>query len=150
MPQFDFELEGLDALQKQLKQLDPKFQKRAYRNTVRAAMKPVAVTAAATAPVGTEMHKTYKGRWVSPGFLSRSIRQKVTARRDGSAFVSLVGVAPEAFYGVQFLELGTSTIPRRPWLEPSYRANRRQVLSVFQKRLKKQIALQLKKQQAAR
>ena len=36
----------------------------------------------------------------------------------------MVGVRPEAFYAVSFIELGTSSIPKRPWLEPAFRASR--------------------------
>jgi hypothetical protein len=57
-----------------------------------------------------------------------------------------VGVAPEAFYGVQFLELGTRHIPRRPWLEPAYRSQSREVVELFRKKLKQQIEKQAKQQ----
>lgn len=146
MPEFNFDVEGFEELERKLERLDPKYQKRAYRNAANAAMLPVARAAKTSAPVGLEAHKTYKGRWVSPGFLSRSVRRKSIAYRDGSKFLALVGVAPEAFYGLQFLELGTSHISRRPWLEPSYRNNRRQVVSLFRKKLKEQIEKQAKKQ----
>jgi HK97 gp10 family phage protein len=146
MPQFDFSIEGFEALERQLSGLEPKRQKRAYRNAASAAMLPVVRAAKSSAPVGLEAHKTYKGRWVSPGFLARSVRRKSMAYRDGSKFLALVGVAPEAFYGVQFLELGTRHIPRRPWLEPAYRSQSRDVVELFRKKLKHQIEKQAKQQ----
>jgi hypothetical protein len=47
-----------------------------------------------------------------------------------------VGVQKEAFYAVQFLELGTSKIPKRPWLEPAFRGAVSAVDAELQKRLK--------------
>jgi len=48
----------------------------------------------------------------------------------------MLGVRPEAFYAIQFIELGTSKIPKRPWLEPAFRKSINDVDALFRQRLK--------------
>lgn len=87
-------------------------------------------------PIDPYPKKTYKGRLVAPGFAKRSVAIRAyLARTRDSVKVSL-GVAREAFYAVQFLELGTSKIPKRPWLEPAFRGATAAVDARLQERLK--------------
>jgi hypothetical protein len=51
----------------------------------------------------------------------------------------MLGVRPEAFYAVQFIELGTSKIPKRPWLEPAFRQSITAVDLRFQSEIKRLI-----------
>lgn len=150
MIDFEARVSGLKELDKAISKLQPKFQRRVYRNAVNASLLPVMREAKASAPRGTEPHKTYKGRWVSPGFLARSVARKTIAKRDGSKFIGMVGVKPEAFYGTLFLELGTSQIPARPWLEPAFRRNKKTTQRLFRKKLWEQIRKQIRKQAASR
>lgn len=112
---------------------------KALRSALMSATLPVVKEARARAPLGKLPHKTYKGRIVSPGFLARSLGRKSRVNRDGTGVSVSIGVRNEAFYGVQFLELGTSKIPRRPWLVPSYEAKHREALDIFKARLKERI-----------
>jgi hypothetical protein len=114
-------LEGAALLDAKLRELaDPKINSAVLRAGVVAGMRKVLTKAKSTVPIGTVAHKTYKGRLVGPGFASRSLRVKGSVSRDKQKATALLGVAPEAFYAVQFIELGTSKYPATPWLVPAF------------------------------
>jgi HK97 gp10 family phage protein len=73
-----------------------------------------------TIPVGTVEHRTYKGRLVLPGFAKKNVKVKTFVSQDKQAAAALLGVDSEAFYAVQFLELGTSKMQAKPWLVPAF------------------------------
>lgn len=100
------------------------------------AAEPIAQRARALIPVGVDAHRTYKGREVQPGFARANIRVKVTLNKDKTAASAAVGVQPEAFYAVQFVELGTSKMPAQPWLRPAYAATRQQVQALLAKNIR--------------
>jgi HK97 gp10 family phage protein len=83
--------------------------------------------------------RTYRGTLIAPGFGKRSIAKKVKLYQDGKFAKAMVGVKPEAYYLLQFVERGTSKQPKQPWLEPAYRKTRRTVLTRFQEQMKKKI-----------
>lgn len=123
-------LDGFRALDKQLAELaDAKATGSVLRSGAGYAMRRVAKQAKAAAPVGREAHRTYKGRLVAPGFASRSVRVVTKLSRDKQKVSALLGVRREAFYALQFIELGTSRIPARPWLVPVFERNQKQVLA---------------------
>lgn len=130
---------GLAELEAKIKALGPRLQGNILRQVAREASKPVVERARATVPVGTRLHKTYKGRIVSPGFAKRSIKLETFLTRDKSAAIALVGVRREAYYALQFLELGTARIPRRPWLKPAFEATAGQQVQLVLSALKKRI-----------
>lgn len=132
-------ISGYRELSAQLKAMKAATSGRAMRSAVTAAAKPAldAARAAApqanppygpyatrTTPIDPYPKKTYKGRLVTPGFASRSVASRSRISRDGQAARVEIGVRAEAFYSIQFLELGTSKIPKRPWLEPAFRGSR--------------------------
>lgn len=133
---------GLDELSKALKRLEPRKQRNAITNAVRAAMKPVEKEAKATVPVGTVPHKTYKGRLVGPGFASRNVRRVVKRSRDGLSFSAIVGVRSEAFYAVQFWEWGSYGRKRTPWLSNAMDRRRAEVSKLLRRELKEKIIKQ--------
>jgi HK97 gp10 family phage protein len=45
---------------------------------------------------------------------------KTFVSQDKQAAAALLGVDSEAFYAVQFLELGTSKTKAQPWLVPAF------------------------------
>lgn len=131
-------LEGVAELNRKLLQLaDPKENAKVLRQSVGAAMRVVQKEARSRVPQGTIEHKTYKGRLVAPGFASRSLRV-VTSAKDGTATARL-GVRAEAFYAVQFIELGTSKIPRAPWLVPAFEAKKDEALTALSEAMQKRI-----------
>lgn len=73
--------------------------------SVRAAMVPMRDAARANAPKGEDVHKTYKGRKVPPGFLKENI--KLRKRRSKNKFVVeyTLQATGEAWYG-KLIETG--------------------------------------------
>lgn len=112
-------LEGVSFLTKQLVDLAGTAAPRELVGVVKAAIEPALHEARSRVPQGTEPHKTYKGRLVSPGFAlaSLDIDAKLN-KRTGSAEARL-GYRQEAFYAAIFLELGTSKMPAQPTLRPA-------------------------------
>ncbi len=132
-------IKGLKELQRKLAALGPAVGGKALRQATNAAMLPVLQQARSSAPEGTTTHKTYKGRVVFPGFLRRSVIRRSRLSRDKKTAWARVGVKREAFYGTQFLEIGTSRMPRRPWLTPAMDERQDQVTLLLKKKLKAQI-----------
>lgn len=133
------ELEGVAELTAKLSQLGKKVQGKALRIAVREAMKPALKRAEALIPVGKVAHKTYRGRLVAPGFAKRNIRIRTRLSRDKEKATAILGVNREAFYAVQFVELGTSKMAAQPWLRPAFESTRSQQQSALAAALKKQI-----------
>lgn len=129
-------VEGLRDLKRRLDALEQAAAGKALRGATRYAMVPVRDAAIQNAPVGVREHKTYKGRIVFPGFLSRSVKLRSKLSRDKNTAWAEVGVKHEAFYGVHFLEYGTSRIARRPWLRPAMDNNQHQAQQRLKERLK--------------
>lgn len=117
-------LEGTRELSKQLADLGKATSGRVLKAAVMEAMLPTYRQALATVPIGSKAHKTYKGRSVEPGFAQQSLRLKTWVGKDKTVATAMVGVAPEAYYALQFIELGTSKYPATPWLTPAFESNK--------------------------
>lgn len=121
-------LEGVRELTGKLTELGGKFAAKELRGTVKAALETAEHVARARMPVGTEPHKTYKGRLVSPGFAISTLHIETRLdKRTGSAIASL-GPSREAFYASLFVELGTSRMPAQPWLRPAFEESQEPML----------------------
>jgi HK97 gp10 family phage protein len=131
-----FKIVGLRELGQKLAALGQAVEARNLRGAARDAMQPTEAAARATAPVGTAVHKTHKGRTVTPGFAQRSIKRVSTFSRARGVVRGMVGVAQEAFYAVAFVERGTSKMPAQPWLVPAFESTQAQVLVRFRKSLR--------------
>jgi len=114
------QLEGVRELTGQLTELGAKLAARELKGTVKTALGEAEHRARARMPQGTEPHKTYRGRLVSPGFALSTLHIEVGLNKRTGAVVATLGVGREAFYVVQFVELGTSTTAAQPWLRPSF------------------------------
>ena len=95
----------------------------AVRAPMREVMKKAKSNLQKISPGATALHKTYKGRIVSSGFAQRSVRMIVTKFKNGKV-AAVLGVRKEAFYVLQFWELGTSKLPSIPWLQPAFFSSR--------------------------
>ena len=113
---------GLKELSDKLNQLDTALAAKALRQSVYNATLPATRAMKMGAPVGTEAHRTYRGRLVAPGFLKRSIRA-ISFVKGGIA-TALIGVKREAFYGVQFVDRGTKNMNARPWFTSVFEQSR--------------------------
>lgn len=133
-------LQGIRQLTEQLHALGEVATGKALRSAVRAGMKPALERAKQLIPVGVDTHRTYKGQLVLPGFAKRNIRVVVTVSRDKQKASALLGVRREAFYAINFVELGTASQPAQPWLRPAFASTRQQQLVALSTALKKAVA----------
>lgn len=124
-------LEGFKDLEKKISALQKFDRGKVLRAGGNAAGQVVVKRARGKVPVGDEAHKTYKGRLVSPGFASRSIKKNVVMDRARTKVDVRVGVKKEAFYAINFIELGTAHIPKKPWLTPAFTDTEDQQLIAF-------------------
>lgn len=140
----EYFIEGTKALTEKLNELaSPKEQAATLKAAVRDPMKRVKTKAeanvAAISPGERELHRTYKGRLVSTGFLSRSIRLIVKMNREKSLAQAILGVRAEAFYGLAFFELGTSRISKHPWLTPAFESSQEESIKGIGDTMRKRI-----------
>jgi HK97 gp10 family phage protein len=113
-------LTGVKELTGKITEIGAKFAAKELRSTVKDALEEAEHVARARIPIGTEPHKTYKGRLVSPGFAVATLHIETFVNKAKGTAVALLGVAREAFYAVVFREFGTSTQDASPWLLPSF------------------------------
>lgn len=124
---------GLKELEEKLNQLKLETASKALRSAAMASTLPTVKEMQAAAPKGKDVHRTYKGRLVAPGFLSRSVK-RASKVKGGTASVS-IGVKREAFYGVTFLDRGTKYISPRNWFLKTFEGNSGQIVDLFKKKL---------------
>lgn len=122
-------VEGTKELTAKLRELaSPKEQAATLRAAVRTPMRAVMSRAQANissiSPGKRQLHRTYKGRLVSAGFAARNLRMIVKLSKDKQMAQAVLGVRAEAFYALQFFELGTAKIPKQPWLIPAFVGSR--------------------------
>lgn len=99
-------VEGIRDIQKAFRGLEKAGQIRVLRNSLNAALNPPLMAARASAPRGVQSHKTYKGRVVAGGFLSRrGIKKSTRVGKDRKRVFGNVRLDSEAFYG-SFIEHG--------------------------------------------
>lgn len=126
-----FRVEGARELQSKIMELGKLEGGKVLRAATLMATTPVRAQARKNIPVGVDAHRTYKGRLVAPGFAKRNIARKAYLSYDKSTARALVGVNAEAFYALQFVELGTSKQQKQPWLEPAFRATQHEQIDKF-------------------
>lgn len=145
-------------------------QLKALRSSVNAALNPALKQLRAAAPKGSEPHKTYKGRTVAPGFLSRSVIKSTRVYRDKSGVTGNVRLRGEAWYGsliehgyrpgrrnrkvksasrrvgslsaAKLKELGDNRakIQARPWFNPVINRVQAETEQVFRAKMQERIA----------
>lgn len=130
-------LEGMEELLGNLNSLHNTMAVKLLRQSVGLAVNPVVAAAKLRIPVGDEYHMSYKGRLLEPGFAKASIK-KATFIKNGRAVAS-VGVKKEAFYATQFVEVGTSKMEAKEWLQPALEATRDEVEKSLAKNLRRKI-----------
>lgn len=115
-------VEGVPELLRKFDQLKAETRQKALRTPIRRAANLVAEEAAGRIPVGSRLHRTYRGALVAPGYARRSIKVVTYLNRRTGGAGAMIGVSAQAFYAVQFVELerGKSTARGRPWLRPAF------------------------------
>lgn len=111
------------------------------RNAVRAGIGAAYRAAQQRIPVGDQAFRTYTGRLVAPGFAKRNIRVISVLSKDKKTATAILGVRKEAYYAVQFVEMGTSKMGAQQWLRPSFYgtagAQQQGMVAYLQKRIDK-------------
>ena len=107
-------LRGIRELNQKLSKLSRAVGIRTLGAALNKSVLPVKRQMKSRIPVGSEPHRTYRKRLVSPGFAKRSIKH-VRGRKfinKGKLSVA-IGVKKEAFYAINLLDQGPHTITRR-------------------------------------
>lgn len=110
------------------KDLETRVASKALRSAVGRAVTPVKREMKLRAPVGSVPHFTYKHRLVAPGFLRNSIRSRTSIKAGVAS--AIIGVRAEAFYGVQFVDVGQHGVRQQaaqPWFRTVFTGNQRQM-----------------------
>lgn len=143
-------VEGFEELKRNLEALQTQAAKGALQIATRKAAQVVRDEAQQRAPERQDgrIKKTYKGNPQGPGYLKRHVVVAVKYYRNTGIVRAVIGPTAEAFYGTQFLEVGTSRIPKRPWLAPSLAAKIGQVEATFVRELRAAIARAVKRGKA--
>lgn len=142
-------LEGVPELTAKLTELGVKLAARELRGTVKDALEIAEHRARATMPQGSEPHETYRGRLVSPGYALTTLHIETRLNKQTGAAEALLGVGREAFYAVQFVELGTAHTPAQPWLRPSFEGAENEMLKQIRTSLAQRVEKTRKSQQRA-
>ena len=126
-------VEGFEELRRNLEALQTQAARNALQLATRKAAQVVRDEAQMRAPERQDnrIKQTYKGNPQGPGYLKRHINVAVKYYRNTGIVRAVIGPSAEAFYGTQFIEVGTSRIPRKPWLVPAYTAKIGQVEATF-------------------
>jgi HK97 gp10 family phage protein len=132
---------GLKDLERKLKKLDGAVSEKVLRSAVMNASTPAFKAIKAAAPVGKKAHRTHKGNLVAPGFLRRSIKRfsRIRHGRSRSWAAASIGVRAEAYYGLQFVELGTKKMRARPWFVQAFKSQQKRMEQRFIQQLRAKI-----------
>lgn len=133
------QLEGVKELTGQLTELGVKLASRELKGTVKTALEEAEHLARSRIPQGTEPHKTYRGRLVSPGYALSTLHIEVSINKRSGAVVATLGVGREAFYAVLFVELGTARTGAQPWLRPSFEQSQDAMLNKIASELRARV-----------
>lgn len=132
-------LEGVKELTGKLTELGAKFAAKELRGTVEGALEQAEHKARARMPQGTVPHVTRRGRLVSPGFALSTLHIETRIDKTRGAAVALLGVAREAFYVLQFVELGWSGAAAQPWLQPAFAESEDAMLQTLAAELRERV-----------
>jgi len=154
------QLEGVAELTSKIRDLsNPKETAATLRASVREPMKRVMIKAKGNLTIispgriterakkGTLTHKTYLGNTVNAGFAQESVRMITVLSKDKQQAKAILGVRKEAYYVLQFFELGSSKTPRQPWLQPAFRSSENAMLQGIADTMRKRM-LRIAKQRA--
>lgn len=152
--------EGFEELDKLFKELGSAASGKALRQSVGVAMTPVVKQARVWAPEGGEFggeprtHRTYKGRLVTPGFLSRNIGKSTFLSKSKNFASASVAPRGEAWYGKLFssslprpfkTKNGTRDFPEDDFLAEAFDAKKDEMIRRFYDALGKRLDKALRK-----
>lgn len=115
-----FEVQGLAALDKAVRQLPKNIQKRVMKTALRAGGRVIAKEAKQNVPVGT-------------GDLKKSIKI-VTGKSKKDGALIFVTTTKDAFYS-HMIEFGTSKMKAQPFLRPAFDSTQKEVMNAIGNKL---------------
>ena len=127
------EKELLDKLEKIKRNLDVK----EVRKAGMKALTPAVRALKAAAPIGSVEHRSYKGNWLTPGYLSRKGVRKRSKIENGKVNL-FIDLKPEAFYG-QFIERGFKSYSPHRWFYITWARVKYGVMDDYIRQLKKMV-----------
>jgi HK97 gp10 family phage protein len=131
------QLEGMRELMMKLEQIDAAVAVKELRSAALQSTTPTLKKMKLAIPVGSDVHRTYMGRLVAPGFAKRSIKR--STKIEKGKIVVRIGVKREAFYAVSFLDPGTKKMSAHPWFKSVFEGNKSNIEGRFRDVLKKKI-----------
>lgn len=143
-------LEGVAELTAKLTDLGAKVAAKELRGSVKVALEVALHAARSNIPIGTQAHMTYRGRLVTAGFAAQSLHIETRLDKRSGGAVAMLGVSAEAFYALQFIELGTSKFAASPWLRPAFAASEDAMLQDLASEMRKRVERIAKKRAAGR
>lgn len=117
-------LEGVATLTKQLIELGSLDNGNVLRGAVRAGMGPAFDRYIQMIPIGTEAHRTYRGLLVAPGFAKEHVKRATTVNGAKNVASCVLGVSKEAYYILQYVEVGTRYQKPQPNLRAAFSETR--------------------------
>jgi HK97 gp10 family phage protein len=141
-------LSGVSELAKQLLALGKLEDGKALSAACRAGMAEVLEEARSTVPVGSEPTRLGKnfGRITVPAGYLRDHIKMGTKHFDGQKASAYVGVSKAAYYGLQFVDLGTRYQSPNPWLTRALSSRRSAMESAFTASMQKSVNKAVKAQ----
>lgn len=134
-------VEGLKEVLRELKKVPKKVRGKTLDSAVRAGSKKTVQAAQRLVPTGQKKPGRGVPNW-SPGNLRRAIK----ARKDSAlstaehSHFNIGYLRKQAYYG-GFVELGTSTMPAKPYLRPALTQTEREATKEIAKVLRKKLGL---------
>ena len=131
MPEIN--VDGMEELMQRLKQMGDKTGK-IENNAIKKAASIVQESASRKAPRSLKISKNNYGR----GHLSDNIGISSVKNKEGYRYVE---VGPQKadrspYYYGKFLEWGTSKMKARPFMQPAYEENKKEILDTIKEELK--------------
>lgn len=111
-----FTLEGVAALTKQLEQLGSLDNGAALKRCVKSGINEAFKVAQQIIPVGTKPHRLQNGLLVNYGYAKSALRTISTINSAKNVASGILGVRKQAFYILQYIELGTRKMRAQPWI----------------------------------
>ena len=112
-------LEGLAQLTRQLNALASLEEGRALKRAVTAGIQPAFHRAQEIIPVGIQAHRLKNGLLVAPGYAKSQLATRSSINGAKNIASGLLSVLADAYYVLQFVELGTRYMPAEPWISRS-------------------------------
>ena len=139
----EIELSGLNDLLNKLRQVSDKAN-RVENAALLAAAEPVQKTASRLAPRSdTPSKPTRSQSWRTGRHLADNIVISKVKKKNGVKYVEIGPTRGDnsAFFYAKFIEWGTSRMPARPFMQPAYEQNKKEILDTISLHLREALGL---------